>query len=500
MSTDTSPTAQNAPEDDDRTVHVSNKCYNELDVSVLLDDGPNGVDLGRERVYDIGRVIDSDFLNGVNIAQVDLLPTLDTVIEKSKSKNSNVGTAVRAMIDTGAFATCTDQLGYLHGYTPFSRQNPCPVKLLPAMDGVDAIPKGYGYLHIPCNQMSGGYLPIRAFYHPALRTTVIDERDLLKASGLHTKDYTTELLTKNYDVGTWTYRCDHRLRCSRDIILSGPLVFGKAFTSALIPCDKELNGHTSPSKSMDTDFGLQCRNTTFPVNSIKAATERMIWHQRLGHPSDYYLYHAHQFVDGVPQFKHHDPVLERCPTCIQAKQRKEPAGPNSTMTATENYQGLSIDFSFSGTRSKDKSRSRDYVGMNGETCYLLVVDHHSGCYHGVTRISKACPINWLSDFLDDHATPAPDKYVYLDQGGELYHNPKVRQLFARHKYQVRPTGAGSSNQNGPVDGRILMWPTPSEPCYMGRRFHPSFGHMHFNIIFVSRTLHPHEGEKNHPLR
>ena len=50
--------------------------------------------------------------------------------------------------------------------------------------------------------------------------------------------------------------------------------------------------------------------------------------------------------------------------------------------------------------------------------------------------------------------PAPKcsgKYVYLDQGGELYRNPKVVALFKRFGYTVRPTGADSSNQNGPVE-------------------------------------------------
>ena len=100
-------------------------------------------------------------------------------------------------------------------------------------------------------------------------------------------------------------------------------------------------------------FHEHIQNNT-PVAAIKAATERLLWHQRLGHLSDYYLYNAHKHVKGVPRFKHMDRVLERCPTCIRAKQTKEPAGPNSTRTATEPYQGLSVDFSFSGIKSKDE--------------------------------------------------------------------------------------------------------------------------------------------------
>ena len=43
------------------------------------------------------------------------------------------------------------------------------------------------------------------------------------------------------------------------------------------------------------------------------------------------------------------------------------------------------------------------------------------------------------------------RYVYVDQGGELYQSPKVRKLFKHHGFEVLPTGADSSHQNGPVE-------------------------------------------------
>ena len=63
-----------------------------------------------------------------------------------------------------------------------------------------------------------------------------------------------------------------------------------------------------------------------PIHSIHAKTEKMLWHQRLGHPSDKYLYRAHKFVDGVSKFKHESAVLSTCPTCIEAKQVKSAPG------------------------------------------------------------------------------------------------------------------------------------------------------------------------------
>jgi len=73
----------------------------------------------------------------------------------------------------------------------------------------------------------------------------------------------------------------------------------------------------------------------------------------LGHPSDYYLYNAHKHARGVPHFHHMDCVSDICPTCIRAKQKKEPAGLNTAQTVTEPHQDMSINFSFSGARSKN---------------------------------------------------------------------------------------------------------------------------------------------------
>ena len=188
-----------------------------------------------------------------------------------------------------------------------------------------------------------------------------------------------------------------------------------------------------------------------PVSTIQAETERLLWHQRLGHPSDYYLFNAHKYVKGVPQMKHEHSVLDKCPTCIKAKQTKEPAGPESTRTATVPYQGLFIDFSFAGVKSKNKEREIDYLGLNGETSWIIISDHFSRRLHGDTRISKASPLEWLRHFLEHHSPKISQKYVCLDQGGELYNNPKVRKIFDEYDYEIRPTGSDASNQNGPVE-------------------------------------------------
>ena len=42
---------------------------------------------------------------------------------------------------------------------------------------------------------------------------------------------------------------------------------------------------------------------SIPVNKIRVETKCILWHQRLKHPCDEYLYSAHKFIDGVPKFK-----------------------------------------------------------------------------------------------------------------------------------------------------------------------------------------------------
>jgi len=65
------------------------------------------------------------------------------------------------------------------------------------------------------------------------------------------------------------------------------------------------------------------------------------------------LFNAHRHADGIPRFPHVDRILDNCPTCIRSKQTKNAAGGNTTRMAKQPCQGLSIDFSISGTQSKN---------------------------------------------------------------------------------------------------------------------------------------------------
>ena len=84
----------------------------------------------------------------------------DTFFDASEAPNLfHDDNAPCAQIDTGAFASVTGLLHILHDYKPFTKASPCPLRLLPATDGSDTIPLGFGYLHVPAN-VPLGYIPV----------------------------------------------------------------------------------------------------------------------------------------------------------------------------------------------------------------------------------------------------------------------------------------------------------------------------------------------------
>jgi hypothetical protein len=77
--------------------------------------------------------------------------------------------------------------------------------------------------------------------------------------------------------------------------------------------------------------------------------------------------------------------------------------------------------------------------------------------HGDVRLSKASPVKYFESFLSEYSPNVRDKWVVMDQGGELYNNPLVRNVFKKYKFTIYPTGAVNSSQNGPVEGQIVLY-------------------------------------------
>jgi hypothetical protein len=409
----------------------------------------------------------------------------------------------RGQLDTGAKASVTNNKNNLHRYREYTKSHPPPVRLTAAIDNGDPgiFPEGEGYLRVPAPN-ARGYIEVLTYYSPHLTSTLISENGLYNTSTNSTSAFSGQTLHKHYTdplgyTGNFTLTCHHRLSRRRNLTIYGVLIGGQCYTHPLILPDVDVanpfataRNSIDCAKRNDPSFATLCANSVratiqsvrlqrqdalrdalrrvprnwlhqvafhdivdhhIPVHAIKSRTEKLLWHQRLGHPCDRYLYDAHKSIIGIPQFKRETEILNQCPTCIQAKQTKSPAGPHSTRKATRPYQGLSIDFSFSGMTSADEDRRNEYEGINGETSWILVTDHFTGMKHGDSRISKAAPLSWLRHFLAQYSPTCHNKYVHMDQGGELFNNPDIRNLFTQHNYDIYPTGADTSRQNGPVE-------------------------------------------------
>ena len=423
-------------------------------------------------------------------------------------------TAIRGQFDSGANATVTNLLIYLHNYQPYTTQFKCSVRLTGVDGTTDIYPLGEGFLHLTAPTPSG-YLGVRCFYYPHLSSTLVSPRDILKTSkdwrtgfsGQDMKTYFSANGDPNF--GRCTFTCHNKCRQSENISIDGIAMNGNCYTYSLIlpevsiesklatllncldyaliyddafieKCDKAtvhaISAHRKATlQALEDELELQkppvdvdvdckqlwilkhfdslsgvdpdlnpCQSAldatafreliiqSIPVNKIRVETERVLWHQRFVHPCDEYLYSTHKFIDGVPKFKQQSNVMSKCSTCIKAKMTKTAPGPNSTKCAVHHGQGLSVDFSFSGVKSKNTGCRKDYVGINGETCWVLITDHHTGMQYGKTCQSKASPIEWLQEWLHVYSPNLKDKYVFIDQGSELYSNPDIVNIFTKH--------------------------------------------------------------------
>mgnify|MGYP000620620624 CR=1 FL=1 len=93
------------------------------------------------------------------------------------------------------------------------------------------------------------------------------------------------------------------------------------------------------------------------------------------------------------------------------------------------------------------------MGIHGETCYLLLYDHATEQLDGACRQSKAPPIarlkKWLTKNVKDNVK---DRYIFMDQGAELYRSKVIRDMFEKEfGYERQVTGAGTHHQNRLVE-------------------------------------------------
>ena len=457
------------------------------------------------------------FLDNVAVSAVSVpIPSLsDLLAPESPPSNFTIQEVrhhdfdgVRAHLDDGAQMSTTHQKSHLHRYQDFPPDKPCKIRLIDA-GGVQHIPQGFGFFHVPT---AHGFLPAICFYTPGIPSVILSPSSIDRL--LAGKRHSGSTLWKCAETGTFQYTAHSRLRTTDNIHFSGILDGGLCFTDPLLlPTDTPPSSSVTPATSADdrhlrslwsTFHQLPSIESEFLIHRLNTHTERLLWHQRLCHASDEYVYNAHNHIDGIPKFSHQDPILDLCPTCIAAKLRKQPRSHDPSRKATVPWQGLGIDFAFTGQASKNTKRKDTYTGINGETCYILIADHHTSALDGVTRVSKGSPLLWLRKWLDTHSPDVDDKYVVLDQGGELYNNPKVRALFEEFHYAVHPTGTDSSHQNGPCERAHQSIGDALRSMLLGAHLDPRFWPHAFNHYIRVKNALPGKGntpsafERLHP--
>ena len=137
--------------------------------------------------------------------------------------------------------------------------------------------------------------------------------------------------------------------------------------------------------------------------------------------------------------------------------------------------------------------------MNGETAWILISDAQTRMLHGDTRLSKSSPVKYLESFLQQYSPKYKNKWVVLNQGGELYGHLDVRNLFKRYNYEIFPTGADSSSQNGPVKRAHCTVSNGIKSCLIGTGL--PIAYWPFAFLHVLRIINalPGNGQGSSPI-
>ena len=96
-------------------------------------------------------------------------------------------------------------------------------------------------------------------------------------------------------------------------------------------------------------------------------------------------------------------------------------------------------------------RYKRLVGLNGETCYVLITDRLSGVWKISIRRDKQPPLDFFKEFIATHGSSAAGRRVRFDGGGELGGCTDVHDLFTKAGYSVEVTAPDSSSEIGQVE-------------------------------------------------
>ena len=88
----------------------------------------------------------------------------------------------------------------------------------------------------------------------------------------------------------------------------------------------------------------------------------------------------------------------------------------------------------------------------------------------------------------------------LDQGGKLYCNPEIRNLFYKLVYEVQCTSADVSNHNGPVERAHRTISNSIWALLFGSELSTCFWPYAFNHVLRIQNALPHSGQDELPMK
>jgi hypothetical protein len=245
-------------------------------------------------------------------------------------------------------------------------------------------------------------------------------------------------------------------------------------------------------------IAISAENDFHIIHQINIKAQYQLWHQRLGHLQPRIITDMHNHATGIPKLPSPS-IVDNCPVCLSAKMRRANASTGESRVATTCFQGLSIDMAFVFQKSKNTNCFIDNVGLNGETCYVLINDHYSGMVFGKALVNKSPPLEWFNQFLARYNPATQHKSVRFDQGGEVGRCKQVLRIFTNYGYNIELTGADSSHQNGSVErghstiGNMMR--TLLEGASLPRKFWPyAFSH----ALFIMNQI-IHDGKESPPI-
>jgi hypothetical protein len=334
----------------------------------------------------------------------------------------------RALIDTGAEASTTHVKSLLHKF-----QNIASEKYMADAGDTRHHSLGFGYLKVVKNDDNGApnrFSIIHRWDTPTLRHTVFSPGATVK---LHRKRFSCCTAYKNFSKATG-HTTLHIIVAGHDLVFPGILIRTSLFNEPLVSCVTSITDDTMVPE----------------IRYLSERATRVLWHQRLLHVHMRRLSGLHKYFDGIPAIKL-PPDIEGCDTFWTCKLRNAERGTGDTRNdATVPGQGISLDFGFIVQRSKDLACYEKFLGLNGETAYLLLANHKTEKLFGIATVGKAPPLSWMNRWLTQYQpSQVPFHYACMDGGDELANNGDVQKLLAQHGYILRPTAPASYFQNDP---------------------------------------------------